>query len=376
MSVIISLLLCLTLVFSSFAFNVSAKEKNQLQFNKDGKFTILNFSDIQDKIPTKQITLDLIKDTLDRVNPDLVVLTGDNIAGHRTKTKLMSELAIRKYMDIFEDYGVNVAMVFGNHDDDGNNEATKEYQMEIYESYDNFVGYDEGDALSYCGTYNLPIISSDGKKVAFNIWMTDSGTYNDENDLGGYGCVHKDQIEWYKKTSDELKKENGGNPVYSINFQHIVVPEIWDALVKNEDGTYSLPEGAAGELNEDPCPPKYTNGQFDAFIEQGDLLATVSGHDHVNNYVVNYKGIQIINTPGVGFRSYHNHCVGSRVFVIDENDPIAFETYCLSYSDIYPETDKAAQYRYEIHNEDNDTLAVITAVFNYIFALIEGIFVK
>ena len=103
---------------------------------------------------------------------------------------------------------------------------------------------------------------------------------------------------------------------------------------------YVLPEGAKGQLNEYPCPPYYNNGQFDAMLEMGDVLATVSGHDHENTFEIDHKGIKIINTPTIGFNAYNDSNVGSRVFVIDENEPENFETYCLEISDIYPEIDK------------------------------------
>lgn len=80
------------------------------------------------------------------------------------------------------------------------------------------------------GTYNLPVLKSDGSSYGFNLWLTDSGTYNTENEYGGYACVYKEQIEWYRETAAELKEANGGKVVTSINFQHIIVPEIYDAL--------------------------------------------------------------------------------------------------------------------------------------------------
>ena len=47
------------------------------------------------------------------------------------------------------------------------------------------AGEDFGE--SNLGTYYVPIYSSaDENKMVNNIWMIDSGTYNDENDLGGY----------------------------------------------------------------------------------------------------------------------------------------------------------------------------------------------
>ena len=341
---ILAVILSALMLFGVMSLVVSAQEKdNTLRFGDDGKFTILQFADIQDGYPLMTITKKLLQDTLAKVQPDLVVLTGDNISGGSTNTKVITRAAINEFMSIFEKAGVPTAAVFGNHDDESEF-ADKDFQMSVYESYDCFVGYNEGDSIPGVGTYNIPVVSSDGTRIAFNIWMTDSGTYNTENDLGGYACTTKEQIAWYVEKSNELKALNGGNPVPSINFQHIIVPEIFDALAECEAGTpesisrgdkyLTLPEGVEGHLHESPCPPNYNNGQFAAFKQQGDVFATVSGHDHVNNFVVPYEGIDIVNTPGVGFSSYNDETVGSRVFVIDENDPENYETYVEGYFDV------------------------------------------
>ena len=382
---IIFLILIFIMLTGCFSFSAhaekSSKEKT-LQFNKNGKFTILNFSDIQDGYPLNPLTKKYIEDTVDMVKPDLIVLTGDNISGFDVHEKDAAELAIREFMDIFQERGIKVAAVFGNHDDESAL-ADKNYQMSVYESYDCFVGYNEGDAIPGVGTYNLPIMSSDGERVAFNIWMTDSGTYNTENDQGGYACTTKEQIAWYVEKSNELKAANGGEPVYSINFQHIIVPEIFDALAEGTEGEentmphgngfVTLPEGVEGTLHETPCPPNYNNGQFAAFVQQGDVLATVSGHDHTNNFVINHKGVDIINTPGVGFSSYNDETVGSRVFVIDENDPTDYETYMEGYFDVYGD-DEEALYRYQAYSRTTDDLTKFVAWFKMIFAMIKNIF--
>lgn len=357
----ISLILSLIILATCFTTLVYAKEDTALKFNDDGKFTILNISDIQDGYPINPITKDYIERTIDMVNPDLIVLTGDNISGYDVLTEEEAEKAIREFMDIFQERNIKVAAVFGNHDDE-ETESTKEHQLSIYESYDCYVGKAGFCIKDRVGTYNLPIMKSDGSGYGFNLWLTDSGTYNTENDYGGYAAVYKEQIEWYKETSAKLTEENGGKPVPSINFQHIIVPEIWSALketkliwfggvIRSKNALndkirfYTLPEGAVGELREYPCPPYYNNGQFDAMLEMGDVLATVSGHDHENSFEIDYKGIKIINTPTIGFNAYNDINVGARVFVIDENEPENFDTYCLTYSEVFKDIDKLYEAR-------------------------------
>lgn len=273
-AIILSLVMLTGCLSLSAAAGNSSEEK-ALQFNKDGKFTILNLSDIQDGYPMHSLTKDYIEATVDKVQPDLIVLTGDNISGYDVHSKEDATLAIREFMDIFEEKGIKVAAVFGNHDDE-ETELTKEEQLAVYESYSCYVGKKGFCIKDRVGTYNLPVLKSDGSSYGFNLWLTDSGTYNTENEYGGYACVYKEQIEWYRETAAELKEANGGKVVPSINFQHIIVPEIYDALeqidfvrlgcvirkknpLNDKTRYYVLPEGAKGQLREYPCPPYYNN---------------------------------------------------------------------------------------------------------------------
>ncbi len=391
MKKILSIFMTLAVIFSFTAIPASAQaDDSALKFGEDGKFRILQITDIQDGAFLEYATLQFITDVVAETHPDLVVLTGDNISGGSSPTKLLAKGAISRFMNIFEKADVPVAAVFGNHDSEG--PANKEYQMEVYESFDCFVGC-EGEDLTGCGNYNLPIYDANGEKVIYNIWMIDSLTYNRhpendkdvayyENDLGGYACVHKDQIDWYIETSNELKEANGGEPVPSMMFQHIVVPEIFDALVKDADGNWALPEGSEGTLGEVPCPPPYSNGQFDAALNQGDVVAMFFGHDHKNSFVVNHKGIDLSTTPGVGFSSYGDINRGVRVIDLDAKDPSTYETEVIRWVDFYDvENDVVANSTFIIHANEYPfgeklvaffklAVEVLTPVIKKAFALI------
>lgn len=318
-------------------------EEARLQFNKDGTFKIMNISDIQDGANLMSITENFMKAAIEAETPDLIILTGDNISGN-TIAEAKTEKAIRAVMDVLDPYGIPVAIVFGNHDEESG--MNKEEQMAIYNQYSSSISYDDGEALWGCGTYNIPIYSStDSSKVIFNCWLFDSGNRDDNGD---YDHVKQDQIDWYKEKSAEFKAANGGEVVPSIAFQHIIVPEIFDALKEvesSEDGAvakygkyYVLPDTAAqgSVIGEPPCPSGTNGGEFEAFVECGDVLAVVSGHDHTNSFVVPYKGINIINTPTCGFRSYgSNESRGIRTFVINESDPTAYKTKIITYTELF-----------------------------------------
>ena len=346
LSIIMAVMIAVSaLSITAMAGNV-ANDKT-LKFAADGTFKIIQLSDLQDNAFANPAVADYLTKIISEEEPDLIVLTGDNISGRATEdlpkglAMSLTKKAIDSFMSVFEKADVPVAAVFGNHDAEG--EASKEEMMQIYQTYSCFVGYDEatrGEDLYGCGTYNLPVLSSDGKKVAYNLWMFDSNMYNSEK--GGYDHIHEDQIEWYINKSNELKKDNGGVPVPSMAFQHIIVNEIFDALTEVEKGTkgavekdgkyYVLPKGAKGQLNETPCPGTEDSQQFEAMLSQGDVKAMFFGHDHKNTFEINYNGIDLVNSPASGYGSYGNkETRGVRVITINENGTSKYETKVINY---------------------------------------------
>lgn len=334
------MLLCASI---PMAMAATPAEEAKLQFNEDGTFKILNISDIQDQANLLEVTADFMRAAIEAEQPDLIILTGDNISGNSI-AESKTETAIRAVMDVLDPYGIPVAIVFGNHDEETG--MSKEAQMAIYNEYACDISYDDGEALWGCGTYNVPIFSStDDEKVVFNCWLFDTGS-NDEN--GDYDHVKQDQLDWYKAKSAELKAANGGEAVPSIVFQHIIVPEIYEALDEVDAATegavakygkyYALPETAVegSILGEAPCPSGTNGGEFDALLECGDVLAVVSGHDHTNSFIVPYKGIDIINTPTCGFRSYgSSESRGIRVFELNEATPAEYTTRIVTFNDYF-----------------------------------------
>lgn len=359
-ALLLSLVLAGALLIPAFAaVDVSRPTDAHIAFNEDGKLKILQVADIQDDETFSPLAKASLKAAIEQEKPDLIVLTGDNIGGYSCKTKLEAKTAIRAYMSVFESYGIPLAAVYGNHDDDGT-PLTKMEQMEIYESYSCFIGCagvvaDKTVGNNYTinvGTYNIPVYASkDSSDVAYNIWCFDSGNYNPDDSYGGYGYVLPEQIAWYRETSEALKAANGGEPVPSIAFQHIVPPQIVDALKEVDASTpgavsfagsyYTLPDDVDPETNwltEAPCPPNtgFREGyaQVEAMLEEGDVNAIFFGHDHINAYVVDYKGIDLVSSPGCTFQSYNDDHRGFRVITLDKNEPDTYETYTILSEDL------------------------------------------
>lgn len=386
---IISVVLAVMMIVGVFAVSsfaaTSEEVDTHLQFDENGEFKILQIADMQDGWPMKNITKNLIRKAIETQNPDLIVLSGDNINSSAGKSAVNAPLAINEFMSILEEYGIPVAAVFGNHDAEGN--ISRAAQVEMYEKYDCYIGCAGVDFGNYTsGTYYVPLYSSeDANDMVFNIWMLDSGDYNRENDLGGYAALTKEQIAWYAETEAALAEANG-EVVPSVVFQHIVVPEIFDAIeiADEETGTisaeingemvyYKLPEGAKGVLPEYPCPPDYNNGEFEALCENGNVLGMFFGHDHLNTYEVDYKGIKLCNTPGAGFSSYNGINNGVRTITLHEEDLTTFDTELVTYVELF-EGDEQAMNLFDLYSDTTDVLTKIGAFFKYAFGLIKAYF--
>jgi len=325
------------------AADKSTADKDPLQFSSNGTFKIMMINDTQDTDFTRKKLLNFMNKALDIENPDLAVFVGDNMADFFFgATKARVNKAIDNIIQPLAKRGIPFAVVFGNHDEETG--VSKEDQMAMYTSYANCYAVDEGSALSGVGTYNLPILSSDGKRTVFNIYMMD--THNKDKN-GDYDGVHADQIAWYEATSNALKEANNGKSVPSLLFEHIPVQEIYKLLKEVPLGTegavrknttwYKLNENLAnGALKVLPCNTAAYNGQYDSWLKQGDIVGAFFAHDHANNFIGKTEdGITMGYNGGTGFRAHGNGDRRSiRIFNINENDPANYETHSLYYGDL------------------------------------------
>ena len=326
---------------------------NQLKFNKDGKFRILQISELQDTKATSVDTLDFLEAAIPELKPDLIVLTGDQldvvgIWGKGEKGKNNVRKALLGVLAPIRASGIPFLVTFGNHD--GQTGVANADQVEYYKECENCICFDDlDDGRPDPGTFNQVIMSSDGKTPALNIYVMDS---NSDAPTGGYDCVHQDQMDWYVNMSNALKTANGGKIIPSILFQHIPVWETYELLKEVPKGTkgacaaYRSRKGKYFNLNEDvvwypgtfkECPscPEEPCNEFETVRSQGDVFAMFFGHDHYNSFIGKYQGIDLGYCPGAGYNTYGLNPRGMRVFDFDENDVTNYETRVIRVDDFY-----------------------------------------
>lgn len=347
MKKVLCVLLSLVLVLSCAFIVTAAEEEKTLKFNEDGSFKIMQINDTQDVGDGgNEKMIKFIEAALDKEQPDLVVFVGDQLADfYPFATKEDMTKSIERILVPLEERGIPFLMTLGNHDHDKLDKLSVEEQYAVYASFESCYATGNGtDGF----TYNVPVFSSDGEEIAFNIYMMN--THN-KAESGGYAGVNADQVDWYKETAAALKAENGGEAVPSMLFQHIPPKEIYTLLEEcswNDEGAiysrrdskwYKLDENEAeGYLGEAPCSEDFDNitGQYEAWLECGDIMGAFFAHDHVNTFVgVNEDGIKMGYNGGTGFRAYGLGDDRSvRIFEYNENDVENYETRILTYADV------------------------------------------
>lgn len=334
---VLCMFLALVFVLSAAPYaSASQSVDSALKFNADGKFKIMLFADSQDDEELEETTTEFMREALSAYKPDLVIYLGDNTVANGFENQ---KKAIEAVTLPVREAGIPFAIVFGNHDQEFG--VTKEKLLDIYRSL-GCLTYDAAPEIYGCGNCNLPILSSDGTKTAFNLWLMDSGSSGNFYDgKWGYDYIRDDQLEWYKNTAALLAEANGGKVVPAMNFQHIVIPEIYDAihvkvpfssdkLTYSYNGNHYFRFPVFTRLNgywlEECCPPSDYDGQLDAWIETGDVIAAFHGHDHNNSYNVNIEGVDVVNVPTCGCNSYSKHVSrGCGLITLDENNPENYE---------------------------------------------------
>ena len=324
----------------------------ELKFN-NGKFRIMQIADVQDTQRTSDATVRFIREALKKAQPDLVVFTGDQVKGYGfnlmggDNKKKVTE-CINKLLAPLDETGIPFTFVFGNHDDQAFS-ISKQEQFEIYSSHENCVAYNADDEIDGYSNHNLEIKGEDGK-TKLNVYLVDSLTATLD---GTCDHVHENQLEWYRNTRESLKDDNG-DYIPSVVFQHIPVNEIYELLMEVPKGTPNSAQGFRewegkyfamnpervqidnrSFIGETPSVPAENGGEFDAMNEKGDVFLMLFGHDHNNSFIGEYKGMKMGYTQGSGFNVYGpGKKRGVRLIDFDENNPRDFMSTTLTVDDL------------------------------------------
>lgn len=330
---VLALAVAMTLVFKVPTMDVDAPVSyewkgeesfdidNVIVMNKNAgeDFVILQLSDTQmsELLKSKLELKRQITYLVDNVQPDLIVITGDCVAGGN------SNYLCGTLCEIMDSFKTPWAPVFGNHDWD--NLDNPYYQIKLYEESEYCLfrtgpnNLDNNDDYDSLGNYIIQI-EENGAPV-YSLFMINSNMYRTYTIEGktsnGYDYIYPEQISWYADNVNALS-DYYNTPIKSMQFFHIPLVEFEEAYKAYENGTVGI--YISGERNEGECPAMENTGMFAKIKELNSTTHIFVGHEHVNNYFLCYQGVYFKYCLKTGDHSYYDdHLQGGTKITIGNN---------------------------------------------------------
>lgn len=403
------------LIFGSVCTPVFAKGKTELKFDDDGKFRIMHITDTHFTDFPFEESIAFIEKALDDYKPDLVIFGGDNVKGwFATSMQLGVKAAIDKLVAPLEERNIPFSFTYGNHDWE-TYLCPKVMQNGMYSAHENCIMPNGYSTLFRAGNGNITIKDSKGEKDIFNLWLFDSGTKIKAGSTY-VESVNSVQLDWYKRTSEKLAKNNGGRVIPSFVFQHFPVWEITKIFDEAESNimcgekaytlkpgiTDGITNGVAGTPNERMVThlnktveiPTENSGEYSAWVSQGDVIGAFFGHSHVNDYCgITDDGIILGATLSAGgfnissrFEDENGKTVearGLRIIDLDENilldeakdNTEAVSTFSVYYSDYFTDSLEKYPSKYKEYDE-HDFGEWFRIEFGYFIEFLFAVFMK
>jgi hypothetical protein len=311
------LVAAMTLI-SLLSWGQNNKSTPLLRFNKNGKFKIVQFTDIHFQYNSyrSDSVLLLMRTVIEKEKPNLVILTGDIVCSKNTS------LAWLDVSEVMIDAKVPWAAVLGNHDAEFKYNITKKQIFETIVGLPYNLTQRGPKDISGEGNYILEVKSSKSNNIAALFYFFDSHMYPEEG-LGRYDWIKFDQIAWYREQSKSYSTKNGVNPYPALAFFHIPLPEYKEVISKST---------TVGVQKETICSPDINSGMYAAMLECKDVMGTFVGHDHNNNYIGCLRNICLAYGNVTGRQCYSEIGRGARVIELYEGER-KFDTWVLKLYD-------------------------------------------
>jgi len=215
-----------------------------------------------------------------------------------------------KFADPFTTTQKRYAFTLGNHDDGGDLNREQIAALDMTNPYSLMQA---SHGIHGISNYYLPVHSYNSDNASALLWLLDSGDNGCYSEINGWGCVHEDQVQWYNKTTWELKKRYGNN-THGIAFMHIPPHQFMNLY---NDGSFY---GDWMELVS--CPLLDTN-VLDVMAKNKDVSAVFVGHDHDSAWGGWWNEMELVYGRKSGYGGYGPSMPGvghgGRVIVLKEN---------------------------------------------------------
>ena len=253
--------------------------------------------------------------------PDLVIATGDIAYPVPPQAGTDDNLASAKlFAALMERLGVYWTVTFGNHDTEAYSDYNREQIADFYENSGfKYCLFKSGpENIDGYGNSVINIKNAKGE-ITQSIYMFDSHSYLNHDILGfghDYDNIHENQVEWYRECVEKFTAYNRAisgeeTPVpKSTAYFHIPLKEYQDAWYEYMDNGFKdtenvkLLEGIAGEGGIIVFPGEGEDELFETMLELGSTKGIFCGHDHENNFSLEYKGIQLCYGMSIDYLAY------------------------------------------------------------------------
>ncbi len=270
-----------------------------------------------------------VREAVSLAQPDLIVLTGDNIYG---QTDDSGEQWL-EFCSVLDSFGIPWAVVFGNHD----NESGKGVRWQVEQVQKTTHGIISRGNVS--GNSNYTIGIRQGGKYKYVLYMIDSngchvytnpgeGMEKDNIDIdliSQSDGVRDDQLEWMQSSYAKIGKSCGYD-VPSMIFMHIPPAEAGYAVTELYPDAYTsdcfIPDrecdlGRAYEKAGGFCD----GGKFWNCAKEIGCVGIFVGHQHKVASSIVYDGMRITYGMKTGTYDYFDrNILGSALITVNETD--------------------------------------------------------
>ena len=305
-------------------------ENGYWTFTTDEDFKVLQITDVHIgggfmSLKKDAMALNAVAAMVKAEKPDLVIATGDVSYPVPFQAGTFNNLESAKiFAALMEQLGVYWTLGFGNHDTEAYSYYDRAAISEFYSSEEfKYCLYTPGpDDVDGYGNQIINVKNSDGI-ITQSLYVFDSHSYTDGDFLGifwKYDNIHENQVEWYKENVKALNAQNNAllkemgkeenSDIKSAAFFHIPLTEQRDAWYEYRDAGYQDTEdvkliyGLAGESGNVVFCGMHEDNLFEAMLELGSTKAIFCGHDHDNNFSIDYKGIRFTYGMSIDYLAY------------------------------------------------------------------------
>ncbi len=288
-------------------------------FTTDEDFKVLHLTDVhitggvlnkeQDRKAINAVATMVLEE-----NPDLVIVTGDIAFAIPSTGTINNRYAHEMFIELMEALGVYWTVTFGNHDNEPFNYLNRHSVAEMYADEDlNYCLFGHSaEGVSGEGNHVINIKNSAGE-ITQSLFMVDTHAYIHTDLIMGlidtlswnYDAIKQSQVDWYAEMIERYQ------PKSSLMFFHIPLEEVKDAYdesvmngKKDTENTKWL-GGDDGEIDEVVYASRLGDNMFDKVAELGNTKAMFFGHDHLNNFVLEYKGVIFSYGYSIDYSAYN-----------------------------------------------------------------------